>query len=354
MLRRDLKEPWTAELAAEIAARLDRGEVGILPTETVYGLCCSAAHAASVARVYALKQRPPSMALPLVFGGAAQALAWTRTKSLVAHKLQREFWPGPLTLVLGQEPGQAIRVPRHGFTQAVLDIATGPIHATSVNVSGSAAGVREAELQREIVAATDFLVADDTSVGGTESTIVRVSEDGRAIVLRAGAISAKSVEECLRYRIVLLCTGNTCRSPMAEVLLRHMLCSAVGYRGQGDPPGFRIHSGGVAASGGQPASENAIAVMAARGLDLGSHHSTPAAHLLGDADLVLCMTEEHLRFASGADELSPYAQVQLLDPNGLAVSDPFGGSLRDYEDCVDQLHQSLASRIAPLQARRPN
>jgi protein-tyrosine phosphatase len=144
--------------------------------------------------------------------------------------------------------------------------------------------------------------------------------------------------------VVLVCTGNTCRSPLAEVALRHALGE--------DASRVEVSSAGTAAANGAPATGPARAVAEEAGLDLSGHQSRRlTADVLSGADLVLLMDP--------ADS----ACVEALDPDaaevtyGLAgfgagehadavVPDPFGGSREAYEECLRRIQAHLA-RVVP-------
>ncbi len=145
------------------------------------------------------------------------------------------------------------------------------------------------------------------------------------------------------FRLVLLCTGNTCRSPLAEALFREALGPDSGR--------VEVVSAGTAASEGQPASVGASTVAARAGLDLGGHRSRRAsAELVAGADLVLVMEHEHARVARalGADPSRTHVLSEWPEPGdpSLAVSDPFGGSLEGYEECLGRIRCHV-DRIVP-------
>lgn len=162
------------------AAAVDRGDPIVYPTETVYGLGGDALDPDAVERVFDLKGRERSNPLSLGVASADDALRYTRPTEL-AVAFARAFLPGPVTVVIerGDRVPDAltagrdrvgIRVPDHGLARALLD-ETGPLTATSANVSGTGSVTRLNDLDdriREGVAA----VIDGGETPGTESTVV--------------------------------------------------------------------------------------------------------------------------------------------------------------------------------------
>lgn len=146
-------------------------------------------------------------------------------------------------------------------------------------------------------------------------------------------------------RILLVCTGNTCRSPMAEVLLRRALESV-------SAEGVTVSSAGTGAMVGEPASEGSYLVALENGLDLAAHRARVVTReMLTETDLVLTMSRSHLRkleLLGGGDRshlLGEYAGV-TGDPE---VADPVGGPIEGYRSAYHQIEamvQSVARRIA--------
>jgi len=149
---------------------------------------------------------------------------------------------------------------------------------------------------------------------------------------------ATSTAGSSQFSILFVCTGNTCRSPMAEALARH----AAEER---KLDGLQIASAGVAALDGEPASPNAQRAMESRGLSLKAHRArrlTP--EIAREAGLILTMTETHAR---AVGQIAPEAKVFTLRGYlGEAgdVADPWGGSEAVYEACACEL-EGLVKRV---------
>ncbi|HOB20026.1 MAG TPA: low molecular weight protein arginine phosphatase [Candidatus Atribacteria bacterium] len=145
--------------------------------------------------------------------------------------------------------------------------------------------------------------------------------------------------------ILFVCTGNTCRSSMAEGMLRDML------RKRGIN-GIDVSSAGIAAIPGTCASLNAIRVMQKRGIDLSGHIARRLDQdMLKKADLVLTMTEGH-KIAIQAAEPSVWSKIYTLREyaglEGMDIKDPYGGSEADYESCLSEIEQALGILVSKL------
>jgi protein arginine phosphatase len=151
------------------------------------------------------------------------------------------------------------------------------------------------------------------------------------------------------FNILYVCTGNTCRSPLAEALTRAAL-ARLGWQH------VEVLSAGVAARDGDPASALAIAVGEVRGLPIAGHRSRALDPALIDwADVVLTMSPSHL---DTVDSLGGAAKASLLGDfaagradAGITVTDPFGGDLDDYRRTMQDLERlvdRVLERLSPI------
>ncbi len=145
------------------------------------------------------------------------------------------------------------------------------------------------------------------------------------------------------FHVLFVCTGNTCRSPLAAGALLHALGP--------ERERVQVSSVGTSAWVGQPATPSAVEVAARDGIDISAHRSRRATpDLVRAADLVLVMERPHLGqvLALGADPRKTHVLSEWPEPGepGLVVSDPFGGSREAYEETWRRIRRHL-ERIVP-------
>ncbi|NLF32763.1 MAG: threonylcarbamoyl-AMP synthase [Planctomycetes bacterium] len=352
-----------AAAAAEGVKVLREGGLLAFPTETVYGVAACATNAGAMERLRALKDRP-ARPFTVHLGRIEQVAAFVAAPPAEARRVMKKAWPGPLTVVLptggrlateAWNPSPAdqlcyedtigLRLPDDAAAQAILGAIDPPVVAASANLAGgepptTADGVLEALGGR-----IDLVIDAGPCPVGRPSTIVRFQASGGLEVLREGAVSARALEVMSRRQILFICTGNTCRSPMAEGLARRLLAERLGCL-PGELPlrGWYVISAGTMGGAGLPPTEQAVAAAAERGADISGHCSWPAtADVIRGSDLILCMTEAHRRQII---QIAPAAadRVERLDPDR-DIADPVGGSLEVYRRAIAQIARAVEARL---------
>ena len=194
------------EAVTAASQAVQRGDLVVIPTDTVYGIGADAFDADAVKDLLRAKGRGREMPPPVLVSSATTVDALATDLPGYARALIEEFWPGPLTLVCRQQPSLqwdlgdtrgtvAVRMPDHDVALAVLE-RTGPLAVSSANKTGQPAAT-DADAVLEMLGEDVALVIDaGTSAGGQASTIVDVTgSQGR--VLRRGALSLDDLNEIL-------------------------------------------------------------------------------------------------------------------------------------------------------------
>jgi tRNA threonylcarbamoyl adenosine modification protein (Sua5/YciO/YrdC/YwlC family) len=342
---------------------LARGHVVAIPTETVYGLAADALNPQAIKQLVTLKGRSASMPLAIAVRGEQAIEDFVCHWSPLARRLARRCLPGPITLVLpcGDPMSIAMRLPEatremvvgenecigfrvvsHPVICQLHEYLRGPLVLTSANLTGQVAATRGEEVVSQFGQTVPLVLDDGPTRYGGASTVVRVIGN-RYEILRQGAIEDAAMNEFAKPMIALVCTGNTCRSPMAEAILKDLLKKA-----GGGLESVVVISAGVAASDGAMASQPAVEVMESRGLDISEHLSRPLSDAIMErADFVLTMTRGH-RAAILAAWPDRVEQVRTLRRDGGDVADPVGSPVEVYQQCAEQMERELTAFVEHL------
>ena len=353
------------DAAREAAQAIQDGKLVGFPTETVYGIAVDATNFEAVARLRELKSRPEAP-FSLHLGTPADLARYIKADDLPlkADRLIERTWPGPVTPLI-KTPGHfaddslnqieglfesltmggvlGLRCPDELFTQYMLSMAQCPVIAPSANLKGQPSPRTGDDVLAQLDGKIDLLIDIGQTKYGQDSSIVKFEGDDWSII-RQGVFNSAMLSRMMSRKIAFVCTGNTCRSPMAEgiakvILAKKYNCSVE----QLQQKGIEVISAGAMAYDGDCATEEAEQSARKFGADISGHRSTKLTpELLKLCDLVFCMTHSHLAMAEAMAQGSPPV-ITLLDNAG--IPDPIGGSAEVYDETAAAIESAILKHI---------
>lgn len=357
-----------ADAVREAASALDAGALVAFPTETVYGLAARADLPDAIARLREVKQRDSQKAFTVHVGTPRDALQYVADPPGVARRFMAKAWPGPLTLIfpvsdtaaalgkakLDPSTGENIyydntiglRCPDDPVTLAILRAVGGPVVASSANKPGDSPPVTGEDVLRDLDSRIDLLVDAGATKYAKPSTVVRITDAGYDLV-REGVYDKRIVERLAALGILFVCTGNTCRSVMAEAQARKMLAKRAGCAiDELSARGIHVDSAGTSGGYGS-ATDHVVTVMRSLRLDVTDHRSRALTRdMVRQADYLLAMTTAH---RTRIIELEPSAADRTaLLIEGEDIRDPIGQSVEEYRRCAKTIERGLQTRLAEI------
>ena len=352
----------------EAAQLVDAGGLVAFPTETVYGIACRV-ETNSLIKLDNLKGRGHDKHYTLHIGQKTDIEKYLPAVRLRAQKLIKNAWPGPLTIVfeltgrdieeqqksfkkevfesLYKDNSIGIRCPDNAIAAMLLQRTKNPVVAPSANITGQPPAADAEQVLAQFSGQIDLLLDGGPCKYRKSSTVVKIGKRGLEI-LRVGVYSQAELEAMSEVKFLFVCTGNTCRSPMAEGMfckyLAEKLQCEVDYLNQ---IGYKVSSAGVMDMAGLPASAEAIAACAAKGIDIKAHKSkTLSRQLVEESDFIFAMTRMHCEQVT---TLSPEAADKcVLLAGNKEIPDPIGQPQQVFNECAELIEEAVRERIGEL------
>ena len=351
----------------EAAAIIESGGLVAFPTETVYGIACRV-KSDSLNRLDNIKGRTPDKYYTLHIGQKSDVENYVPTIGLKTQKMIQNAWPGPLTIVfeldnkdienqhkifeeeevfesLYKDHSIGIRCPDNTIAAMLLQQTRYPVVASSANMTDSPPAVDAGQVLDQLSDKIDLLLDAGPCKYKQSSTVVKIGKKGMG-VLRPGVYSQAELEALSLTQFLFVCTGNTCRSPMAEGIFRKYLVEKLQCNVDDlEKMGYKVGSAGIIGSVGYPATAEAVVACAAKGVDIKAHRNKALSRELIEAsDIIFAMEQIHKDRVIVFDPKA--ANKCFLLAGNTGIPDPIGQPQQSYDKCAKLIERAVQKRIS--------
>lgn len=356
------------KLIRSAAKLIDQGRLVAFPTETVYGLACRV-KADSINELSFVKGRTPEKYYTVHIGLRSDVSKYVPRLGLRATKLIKNFWPGPLTIIfeLNQEDIQqqrlklseqvfdllykdnsiGLRCPDNPTASILLQLTNNPVVAPSANLTGHEPAVTAEQVIEQLDGKISAVLDTGPCKYQKSSSVVKINKKGLQI-LRKGLYSDLQLHQKSTIQFLFVCTGNTCRSPMAEGIFKKYWAEKIGCKvDQLEQMGYKILSVATLPMSGVPVSSGSVVACEKKGVDISSHHSqTVSEKLIEESDFIFTMAKSHRDIVLSI--CPDAAEKCLLLAGDKDVPDPIGQSQIVYEKCADMIENYIKDIVSEL------
>jgi L-threonylcarbamoyladenylate synthase len=357
-------DPKILKRAADI---ISGGGILVYPTDTLYGFGVDARNKVALNRLYDLKGRDETKPVSIIVKNINQAETLVGTVTEFERYMFQKLMPGKTTLILKKRKkidSQQLnlfrkigfRIPHSKICKQLTELTNTPVTSTSVNISTKDNLTSISEIKALFNDKVDVILNIGPLKSSKGSTVIDLSV-GQPTILRAGDISAKELENILgfpllsnypdKFVITFVCSGNICRSPMAEGLLKRKIAQSK-YKSV-----IEINSAGTLNIADAHPTLEAMDVAHNDGLNLTEHLSRGLnKSIIHQSNLVLCMALDHIHYIQ--ENFPEYrSRAKLLKQINIdsklsnpSIPDPIGQSLSYYEKIYKQISNEI-DRITP-------
>lgn len=322
-----------------VVKALHEGGVAIIATDTVYGLIAEAFNKTAFDTLNRIKgdRKVPFV---IAFDSETGFRKWFGEPDLFQSRIMHELWPGPVTLIfnydkktqshfMNHESGIGVRVSSDPLLRSICRSLEKPVWATSVNRSTEPAPVSFQEIRPSILGEIEAAYDSGPTAFRQASTVVdirirpfRILREGPWMNRVKGSLQRS--EKALK--ILVVCTGNICRSPIAAALLQKLTDKKISSD-------IIVSSAGTISTEGYPASVDMVDIAESWGIDITNHRSRSiTVELIDTSDLILAVTRAHRDFMLSLDPGADYKirlLGELIDVQDL--EDPYNQNREEYE-----------------------
>jgi protein-tyrosine phosphatase len=356
------------KLIRSAAKLVDQGRLVAFPTETVYGLACRV-KTDSISELNIVKGRTPEKYYTVHIGLRSDVDKYVPRLGLRATKLINNFWPGPLTVVFELDE-EDIQQQRHKFPRQIFDLlyrdnsiglrcpdsptasillqlTNNPVVAPSANLTGQEPAVTAEQVIDQLDGKISAVLDTGPCKYQKSSSVVKIGKKG-IHVLRKGLYSDLQLHQKSTVQFLFVCTGNTCRSPMAEGLFKKYWVEKIGCNvDQLEQMGYKVLSAATLSMAGVPVSGESVVACKKRSVDISGYHSqTISEKLIEESDLIFTMGRSHRDMVlSICPDAAEKCFLLAADKD---VPDPIGQSQIVYDKCADMIENYIKNIVSEL------